>query len=139
MSLRQLQELMAPLPYALREQVIGYARSVRDAAGEILRDADLEFDARIADRLAFVAGLRRLYSVCSSSYWILENSGFLLRAADTDAVRIGREDFSRGSALHRRLRSMLSDLDAVLGETDARQEVLEIPYIELARKYHDER
>jgi len=41
---KELQNTVEALPWALREQIIGYAKSVDDALPEIFREAGREFD-----------------------------------------------------------------------------------------------
>jgi hypothetical protein len=48
MSLEYVRRLAEELPAPLRDQVVGYARSVEEAAPEIFRDANIDFDPQLA-------------------------------------------------------------------------------------------
>jgi len=102
------------LPLSLREQVLGYAESVERSAPSIAKDAGVSFTSRFEDHIVFVAGLRKLFSIVSSSYWSLDNSTALLSKSNTSVITIAGRSFSRGSEAHEQLRTLLADLEDAL-------------------------
>ena len=134
MSIERLQTIARLLPYALREQVVGYARSVATAAPEIAEAAGVRLTDRMRDDLTFVAGLRKLYGICASSYWAVDGAASFLSQRDVASVRMGSTDYSRGGQFHLRLRQMLNDLDRLLEDHDLRPTVRSESYIDIARR-----
>ena len=117
MSIALLRDLTEKLPPSLRDQVIGYAESVKLAAPSIARDSGAEPTQRFEDHIVFIAGIRKLYSIVSSSYWSLDNSATLLARSDTSTITIAGQSFSRGSDLHQELHSLLTDLEKSLADS----------------------
>src|SRR5882762_6649993 len=132
MSLQDVRELAAGLPASLRDQVIGYAESVERALPDIFREARRRPNERIARELVFLAGVKKLHWLASSSYWTLENSGKLLANLDVNAVRIGGSDFSRGGQAYSQLQTLLGDLNEALGDQQI-SEYLLMSWKELVR------
>jgi len=120
-SYKELEETVKGLPWALEEQVLGYARSVDDALPEIFREAGRAFDRALADQVVFLAGLRKLHSIVAGNYWTLDNSGKLLETLDVSKIRAGSLDLSRGGDLHVRLESLVKSLERALEKNDVRQ------------------
>lgn len=117
MSIELLRDMIEELPASLREQIIGYAESVRLAAPSIARDQGIELTKKFEEQITFFAGVRKLFSIVSSSYWSLDNSATLLAQSDTGVITIAGRSFSRGSELHRQLHSLLNDLEGALLES----------------------
>lgn len=118
---KELQSTVEGLPWALREQIIGYAKSVDEVLPEIFREAGREFDRTIGDQVVFFAGVKKLYSIVGSSYWAIDNSGKLLESLEIAAIRAGGLDLTRGGDLHGRLQALLKSLEKALDENDVRQ------------------
>ena len=123
MSMPALQSMVGGLPRSLSGQVPGYAESVERTLPEIFKDAGKAFDNDIADQMVFLAGVRKLYSVVASSYWTLDNSATLLQKLNADRIRIGRTDYSHGSAFHQNLSALLDAIEKVLRKHDIFQYV----------------
>lgn len=117
---KELQNTVEALPWALREQIIGYAKSVDDALPEIFREAGREFDRALGDRLVFFAGVKKLYSIVGSCFWALDNSGKLLESLDVSTIRAGGLDLTRGGNLHARLQALITSLDVALEKNNVR-------------------
>ncbi|MEQ8690197.1 MAG: hypothetical protein RIC89_05085 [Pseudomonadales bacterium] len=140
MSLHALEEVLSDLPYALREQVFGYARSIDVVSEEICRNAGVQPSSKLLDQLVFVAGLRKLFSIVDSNYWIIDNAGALLsQTADVGQVRIGSTDFSRRGQYHLALEQMRRDFLSLLDENSISEFVVESDYQEIARMLADGR
>jgi len=99
--------------------VIGYAESVSRSISDIFRDCDVQFDPTIADEVVFLSGIRKLYSIISSSYWTLDNSGALLERLGTGLILAGAADLSRGGDLYKDVGKLLRALDEALLATDS--------------------
>ncbi len=118
MSIGRLQRALGPLPYSLREQIVGYARSVDAAAPEIARGANVQLSTDVRDRFVFAAGLRKYYALCASSFWAIDNAAAILETLDVGSVRVGRTDYSRGADMHVGLRRALADFDSLINQYD---------------------
>lgn len=135
MSFREVEEFADLLPYTLKEQVLGYARSVRDAMPEIVLEAGVEYSNEVADKIIYIAGLRKLYSICNSSYWALENTCYLLQESNVHNVRVGGTDMSKGSQFYNDLNSITKDIDSYLIDKGIKDEVVSLSYPNLIRMY----
>jgi hypothetical protein len=111
-----LGPITAALPYSLREQIEGYVESVSQSQNEIFRDANVPFSAEIRDRLLFVAGVRRLFNITRSYYWLLDRSLQLL-GDDADALALGRARLRRGEGEMEALRKLVNKLEKALNES----------------------
>lgn len=104
MSFEQLHSIVDKLPYALRDQIISYAKSVDDAFTEIARDAKLARPEEAAERyrndVILLSGIKKLLGLTAGSYWTLENAAILLERMDIRDITIGGRSFARGSELH---------------------------------------
>lgn len=133
MSLALLASTVADLPYALREQVIGYAESVKAALPAIYQEAGVAANNGVSDQVVFLAGLRKFHSLVASNYWALDNSASLLEASDISRIRVGAQDLSRGGQLHRSLKNALEALETALAREEIK-ELLHMPYLELIER-----
>jgi hypothetical protein len=139
MSLQLVQELAEQLPARLRDDVVGYARSVQSAVPDIFREANLAQDQSLADQLVFLAGIKKLYAICSGTFWILDSSLQSLQNAEAYEVKIGSMRISRGSREWRQLHDLLNDLDTILVEQRLDEMVDSTSYPEILRRLRDER
>jgi hypothetical protein len=114
MSLADVDEFAQQLPYVLREQVVGYARSVRDAAPEIIQGAGVSPIPGMIDELVWIAAVKRIHSILSSAFWTINTANMLLREQDAGFPVIGGVDYSMRSSFYRGLRLALQDLEALL-------------------------
>ena|SRR5213075_3372347 len=140
MSMKALSDAIDPLPYALSEQVLSYARALELAAPEIFADAGVKRTRERTDALVFVAGLRKLFSIVDANYWVVDNaSAILSRQGDQYAVRVGGADLSRGGTYHESLGRMLADFQQLLVEQNLLRYVRDISYADVVREMADER
>ena len=131
----RLDEAIEPLPFALADQVSGYARSVVGAAPEIFRDAKVVITPSAVEQLEFIAGLRKLLSIVESNYWVLDNAGALLSAqADSSQVWVGSNDVSRGGEYHSQLRELMDGLRKILDDRDVLNAVRNRTYAEIVKE-----
>jgi hypothetical protein len=139
MSLRNVEEFTSSLPYSLREQILGYARSVQDAVPEILAEAQVAQSVDVAGQLVFMAGVRKFYSICEANFWILHNSTQILSQYDQNDVRVGRTDYSREGDLYHALSVALNELHSTLLEHGISETMLRRSYVDLASELASER
>jgi hypothetical protein len=139
MSIERIRDFAEELPVALREDVLGYARSVRDALPDIFREAHVPQDQRLGDELVFLAGIKKLYAICSGTFWILDTSLQSLEQTETYEVRLGSTTVSRGSPEWKRLHDLLSDLETVLVAQGLDKMVHMTSYADILRRLRDER
>jgi hypothetical protein len=139
MSIERIREFAEELPPALREDVLGYARSARDGLPEIFREAHVPQDKRLGDDLVFLAGIKKLYAICSGMFSILDTSLQLLQKTDTYEVRLGSTTVSRNSPELKRLHDLLSDLEAVLAAQGLDTMVRMTSYADIPRRLRNER
>lgn len=137
MSIRILSETIDDLPHALSKQVMSYARSLEYAAPEIFKEAGIRQSRELTNILVFVAGLRKLYSIVASNYWVLDNAGAILSSQQQQNVRVGGMDLSRGGNYHQSLNKLRSELADLLSKHQLLQYVREMPYVELLRGLAD--
>src|SRR5262245_57588735 len=116
MSLELVTEFARELPPRLREDVIGYARSVQSALPEIFQDAGITESRELRDQLVFIAGVKKLHAICSSAFWILDNSLRSLERSRIQQVRLGGLFVARGSPEWIRLRDTVTAIEVVLRE-----------------------
>ncbi|MFA4911414.1 MAG: hypothetical protein WC649_10285 [Desulfobacteria bacterium] len=134
MSLRELADTINSLPYALSDQVLSYAKSLELSAPDIFKDAGIERTKELTDTLVFIAGLRKLFSIVNSNYWVIDNAGAILSKQNQYEVRVGRTDLSRGGTYHQALNALSKDLYEILSQHNLLQYVQNMPYSEIVRK-----
>ncbi len=83
------------------------------ASHDISREAEIDLTEELRDQLVLVAGIRKLYAICSSSYWLLYNSTKLL-GSEVAGIRVGGTTFSPEGGQFQRLSGLLQSLDMVL-------------------------
>jgi hypothetical protein len=117
----------------LREQILGYAESVKQALPDIFREAGVKPIAALIDEMIFLAGIRKFHGLVASNYWALDNSASLLQASDVSRIRIGAQDLSRGGQVHTALKNALEALEAVLSRQGVK-ELVELRYVDLVQR-----
>jgi hypothetical protein len=114
MSLELVAEFARELPPRLREDVLGYARSVQSALPEIFQDAGVADTRNLRDQLVLIAGVKKLYAICTSAFWILDNSLRSLQRAEIQRIRLGGVFFARGSREWIQLRDAVMAIETLL-------------------------
>lgn len=138
MSIQLLKKILAPLPYTLKEQVLGYARSVDVALPEIATEASVELTSELTDKIVFFAGISKIYSICSASYWAVDNACHFLEQSDVVSVRSGSTYFSRRSDFHQELKTMFHDIEQILEKENLLTFAANPSYAELLKRLADE-
>ena len=137
MSSKQLNRILEILPNVLAEQVNSYARAVEDALPDIFKDVQVKFEPKISEQVVFLAGLRKLYSVITSNYWVLDNSAKILEGQGILDIRIGSSSFSRGSEYHYNLQEMMKELSEIFSKYQVMDLIYEKSYKEIIRELAD--
>lgn len=130
--MRALDEFTSELPYAFREQVTGYARSVRDAADEICRDAGIAPSAAIRDQLLWLAAIRKLHALISSAFWTVDSSNRLLRQQAAGSPLVGATDYSNDSVMYSTLAALNRDIEALVGQLEIAN-LIRLPWSEVVQ------
>ena len=86
---RYLANVMAELPYRLRDEVEGYVNAVDTAAVDIARERGIRLTGEVRDSFLFLVGIRRLWSTINSSHWTAANSAEIFQRAEVPSVRAG--------------------------------------------------
>ena len=134
--MQKVNQFSEALPYAFREQVIGYAASVDRELPNIFREIRRKFDQDKADQVVFWSAIRKCYDTVSSTFWILHHSSNLLRdISDAETIAIGSNDFTRGGKEYRQLQSLLEDLDQFFLKHDLKNFLTETPRDTLLRLF----
>lgn len=118
MSIERIESLVAEFPQDFRDSVIGYARSVRAALPDIFREADLSPDPVLEDEVVFIAGVRKLYAIVSSTFWTLHKALSNLNTRDIPRVRIGGRGYGFDSPEYEQLRALHDSFRTLLDEED---------------------
>jgi len=114
MSLQLLASTIEELPWALRDQVYSYAETVKRAMPAIFSQTETPFNQAKADKIIYLAGIKKLRSIINSNHWILYNSSQMLNRQQVEKIKIGGQDFSKGSDLTTNLRKLNQEVEAVI-------------------------
>ncbi len=134
MSIERVADFARELPPKLREDIIGYARSVQSALPEIFQDAGIAETRELRDQLVLIAGVKKLHAICSSAFWILDNSLAGLQQADIQQVRLGGLFIARGSRQWLELRDAVAAIEGVLADQGVLPFVYTPSYAEVLRE-----
>ena len=114
MSMQMVARFAEEMPTTLANDVIGYARSVRDALPQIFKEAHLAYRSDLAEQVVFIAGVKKLHALCTSYYWILENSIASLETTGVPALRMGSLAVSRDANFFLALQDLVRSLETIL-------------------------
>ena len=115
MSLDELVSVTENLSYAHREQVLGFATFVEDAADDLLEAAGVHnVNDQLIDQLVYAAGVWRLWQSINSQVSLLNNSLTLMAASGVNGVRLGSTTYTRDSQQNLMLTRLRDDLRRVL-------------------------
>ncbi len=114
MSLQVLAELIHELPGTMREQIEGYANSIRDAGEEIFRNAGIAFDEQLLDEFILVVGIRRLWTLVDSPYWLLQHSINTARKQGANGFTVGGAVLESGSPEVNRITTLRQQFQDIL-------------------------
>ncbi len=139
MSLNSLTRAIDGMPSGMADTVVSYARSVESALPDIFRDARRKYRKDIADQIVFLAGVKKLFSIIDSTYWMLDNSSVILERQQISAIKVGSSDLSRNGEDYYLLRELRQSLVNVLSEQRIYHLVSERSYSNIIEQLMDER
>lgn len=90
-------DLVAELPWAMRNAVEGYVDAVTNALPEIQRDAGISLADDKLDTFLFIVAIRRIWAAINSQYWIINDSVAVAQSRDLAGFKVGRDVFSKNS------------------------------------------
>lgn len=138
MSIERVEALLGESPSSLRDPVIGYAESVKAALPDIFRQAGLASDSLLENEVVFIAGIRKLYAMVSSTFWTLQKALTKLSEREVPNIRIGGHRYSFDSAEYRRLHALHDSLRAVLEQENLLRFMGRVNYADVVRALKDE-
>ena len=117
---RSVQQALAALPRALRQDLSGYTNAVADAMSTIASDAGIRLTPTLSDQFLAMATIRRLWLVVEGQHWLMFDSLDLLSTPASGAAgyRIGQTTLSRSSETFADARDLLDDMEIWLKERD---------------------
>ena len=133
MSIRSLKEAIEGIPYSLSDQVLSYSRSVSVALPEIFDEAGVAYNRDIADQVVFLAGVRKLFSIIDSAYWVIDNASAILEKNDMHRIRVGGTNLSRGADYHYSVEQLRKNLIALLEDNNIYRYIADQSYVEIVR------
>jgi hypothetical protein len=139
MSMDAIERLLGGFPAALRDPVLGYAVSVKGALPEIFREARIDPDPVLEDQVVFIAGIRKLHAMVSSTFWTLNKALRQLGTRDIPSVRIGARGYSLDSVEYRRIEALYDSLRTRLEEENLLRFMRGISYAAVLQTLDNER
>lgn len=139
MSFEVLREITEELPPGMKDQVLGYAGSVRNALPEIFLEAGIRFDTTIADQVILLAGIKKFYSICNSTFWTVDNSLAHLARDQIYSFRIGSQTYHRGSEFHVNVFELMAELEDLFRREHIDGYIAMSHYTDIVRALADER
>jgi hypothetical protein len=124
MSLELVDQMVQQLPYTLRDQVTGYAAAIEECGEDIFHDTEVPFDQALLDRLVFVVGVRRLWTLVDWQFSVLNNSLSMLSRDQADGFAIGRRRLDRRSKEYADLAQIRADLLQKIRDLDCERYVV---------------
>lgn len=138
MSFKSLSTAIADMPSGMRESVLNYARAVQYAAPDIFRDAGRSYTKDVADQLVFLAGVKKLFSILDSTYWMLDNSSAILSRHNVDHIKVGSSSLAQGSDEHQKLNEMREIMIDILKQHKIYELVRERSYSNIIKELLNE-
>ena len=139
MSLNSLTRAIAGMPSGMADSIVSYARSVEVALPDIFRDAQRKYRKDIADQIVFLAGVKKLFSIIDSTYWMLDNSSAILERQEISVIKVGSSDLSRSGEDYHLLKNLRQSLVEILSEQRIYHLVSERSYSNIIKQLMDER
>lgn len=114
MSKEALYEIIGCLPYNIRIEINGYVDSIENVSAEIFESAGIGYNEGLLESLLLLAGIRRIYSMVDSQFWILDNSLSLVRQQEVRKIRIGSSSYGYDSEEYTEIRELKNELEALI-------------------------
>lgn len=129
-----VDELVAPLPRGLQDQVLSYVAAVERSADAIFEEAGLKKTEPAMDTLRVLAAIRKIFGIASMGYWAIDNVLASGRDYSAGAIRIGGSIYSRDTQSYTDFKQFLSELSAGLSERNLLEHVRGGSYSEALRE-----
>lgn len=110
MSKAALNEILRPLPWALREHVDEYIRAVVELAPGLFEEAEVPMTSRAYDHFIFLAGIRKLWHLVDAQYVLLDGALSLVQGHGVERLTMGRTPYSRESESYLVLRRLRNEM-----------------------------
>ena len=123
----------------MADSVVSYARALEVALPDIFRDAQRKYRKDIADQIVFLAGVKKLFSIIDSTYWMLDNSSAILERQEISVIKVGSSDLSRSGKDYQLLKNLRQSLVEILSEQRIYHLVSERSYSNIIEQLMDER
>ena len=120
------ESLWAELPYAIAEDIRTYSSAVRQSMEDIFKDAGVAYSNALVEQVCFIAELKKLHSIVTTQYWVLQNSLSLLTRNEIASVRAGSLRIQRNSDSFLELEQIMQELNDLLRENEI-LELVEMP------------
>jgi len=114
----RLEAVTSQLPYALRQEVEGYIRTVQDAEAEIYGEADVTRQEVSSEYFLLVTTVWRLYSQVEGQRWVMQNSLEVAREFGASGISAGRFQFASGSEDFKEMRELHLSFERWLDRRD---------------------
>jgi len=119
MGKSELNEVIYLLPYTLKNEIGGYATSIELASTEIFLNAGIEKKQEILDKLIFLACIKRIWTIVSSQFWIVDNTLTLIsHDSDFKEVKVGATIFSKTSDTYKQLKDLRDKFELLIHELE---------------------
>ena len=103
------------ISFTQRDQILGFATFVEDAADDLLEAAGAEdISQNLIDQLVFAPGAWRLWQSINSQFTLLNSSLTLMAASGVNGVQLGSTTYTRNSNDYAMLTRLRDDLRRVL-------------------------
>jgi len=139
MSVQRLELIFGDLPLNLRDPILGYAISVKEAFPAICRQAGIEREQSLEDDLVLIAGIKKFHAIVFSTFSTLNKALRYLAQSDVPSVRVAGREYSFDSSEYRRLRQTWETLRHIIEEEDLVFVIDEYDYAQILRTIADER
>lgn len=94
---QSLKRVTSALPYALKQDIEGYVRSLDAVQGSIYADAEVSPEQVPRDEFLFFAGVWRLWGQVDGQRWIVQSSLDAAAGFGASGISAGGFSYSRGS------------------------------------------
>ena len=120
MATADVKDMIALLPYAMRESVEGYVDAVDAALIEIAREAHVELTPRLRADFLLIVAIRRIWGAVNGQYWIMNNCAELAGQSGLSGFQARGEVYNKDSHAYLGMRELREQFDLILSENDIR-------------------
>ena len=118
MANQLVRDLVAELPWRLRESVEGYVDTVAGSLPDIEKDAGVKLPGDKIELFLFIVAVRRVWAAVNSQYWIIQDTVTIARSRDLDGFQAGRDRYALGSDAMLESLELRKELEAVIAKVE---------------------